>query len=134
MPNQIAFRMKLPRTSQEGFTLIELVVVTLIIGILASIALMQFLSYRERGYNATLQSDLRSAYTASKQFYMDHPNGVFKNADLENEDYGYRPSKNVKLHVDNGDEANLLITASYLPGTGTPNIYQVDHAGRVSKR
>ncbi|MCD6294343.1 MAG: type II secretion system protein, partial [Deltaproteobacteria bacterium] len=37
----------------KGFTLIELIVVMLMIGILASIALMQFLSYRERAYNAT---------------------------------------------------------------------------------
>ena len=122
----------LPNTDNKGFTLIELIVVTLMIGILASIALMQFLSFRERGYNATLQSDLRGAYTASKQFYMDNPNGVFTDTDLANEKYGYRPSKNVVLHVVDGREAFLIIRTEIHPGT--PNVYQVDHAGRVSKQ
>ena len=115
----------------KGFTLVELIVVVLIIGILASIALTQFLSYQERGYNATLQSDLRSVYTASKQFYMDDPNGSVEG---HLEDYGYVPSDDVEIDVEDGREAGLLITASYPLGIGTQNTYQVDHAGRVSKR
>ena len=117
----------------KGFTLIELIVVMLMIGILVSIALMQLLSYRERGYDATLQSDLRSVYTASMQFYIDHPSDPVTEARLKNE-YGYVPSDDVEIDVEDGSEAGLLITASYPPGIGTPNIYQVDHAGRVSKR
>lgn len=70
------------------------------IGILASIALMQFLAYRERGYNATLQSDLRSVYTASMQFHIDYPDVDVKKDDLET--YGYVPSEDVELSVDNG--------------------------------
>ena len=84
------------------------------IGILASIALMQFLAYRERGYNATLQSDLRSVYTASMQFHIDYPDVDVKKDDLET--YGYVPSEDVELSVDNGSEADLIITARH-PGT-----------------
>ena len=123
--------MNLPSSNKKGFTLIELVVVTLIIGILVSIALMQLLSYRERGYNVTLQADLRSAYTASKQFHLDVPGGEFTDAYLE--EYGYVPSdEHVDLDIIDGSEAGLEITASH--PTGTPNIYQVDHAVRVSKK
>ncbi len=128
MPNHSCL-MNLSSTNKKGFTLIELIVVMVIIGILASIALMQILDFRERSYNATLQSDLRSAYTASKQFYMDHPNDPVTKDDLE--EYGYRPSKNVIINVDDGDEVTLKITASH---PGTPNDYEVDHAGRVSKK
>ena len=117
----------------KGFTLIELIVVMLMIGILASIALMQLLSFQERAYNATLQSDLRSVYTASMQFYIDHPSDPVITEDKLIED-GYVPSDDVEIDVEDGSEAGLLITASYPPGIGTPNIYQVDHAGRVSKR
>lgn len=131
MPNHIPCHMNLLRTDKKGFTLIELIVVMLMIGILASIALMQLLSFRERGYNATLQSDLRSAYTASKQFYMDHPNDPVEESDLL--EHGYvRSDDDIVLTIDPGTEASLNITASLL--SKTPNIYQVDHAGRVSRK
>jgi type IV pilus assembly protein PilA len=113
----------------KGFTLVELMVVIVIVGILASIALMQILNFREGSYNATLKSDLRSVYTASKQFYIDHPNDAVTETKLE--EYGYVPSENVIIKVEDGSEAGLLITASH---PGTPNDYQVDHAGRISKQ
>lgn len=127
---EYSYNINLPIKDKKGFTLIELIVVTLMIGILASIALMQLLSYRERGYNATLQSDLRSVYTASIQFHTDRPNDAVGPDDLE--DYGYVPSDEyVELDVVDGSAADLLITASH---PGTPNVYQVDHAGRVSQQ
>ena len=55
---------KLRGNNQKGFTLIELMIVIAIIGILAAIAIPNFLSYRERGYNAQALSNAKNFYTA----------------------------------------------------------------------
>lgn len=44
----------------DGFTLIELLVVIIIIGILAAIAIPVFLSQKNKGYEASMKSDLRT--------------------------------------------------------------------------
>ena len=58
----------------EGFTLIELMVVVLIIAILLAIAIPTFLGARERANDRAAQSSLRNALTAAKTIYTDTQN------------------------------------------------------------
>ena len=57
--------------NEEGFTLIELMVVVLIIAILLAIAIPTFLGARNRANDRAAQSSLRNGLTAAKVIFTD---------------------------------------------------------------
>jgi type IV pilus assembly protein PilA len=59
------------RDEEQGFTLIELMVVVLIIAILIAIAIPTFLGARTRANDRAAQSSLRNALTAAKTSFTD---------------------------------------------------------------
>jgi type IV pilus assembly protein PilA len=59
------------QNSEDGFTLIELMVVVLIIAILIAIAIPSFLGARQTANNRAAQSNLRNTMTAEKTIFSD---------------------------------------------------------------
>jgi type IV pilus assembly protein PilE len=68
--------------SQRGFTLIEIMIVVVIVGILAKVAMPAYTSYIARGKVIEAQSTLSSARVAMEQYFQDHRTYVGGGADI----------------------------------------------------
>ena len=57
--------------NNKGFTMIELVTVTAVIGVLAAVAIPQFSSYKAKSCNSASLSDLRNVQTVLEAYHED---------------------------------------------------------------
>ena len=62
------------RSNKEGFTLIELMIVIAIIGILAAIAIPNFIAYRNKAYCTQAETDAANTAAAISDFYSEPQN------------------------------------------------------------
>jgi type IV pilus assembly protein PilA len=111
---------------EEGFTLIELMVVVLIIAILIAIAIPTFLGARRRAQDRQAQSNLRNSLTAEKTYYSDKQAYTATGSDLlaieSSLSYvtsGTALAKNreVKVELASGNDQVVCLTTESASGT-----------------
>jgi prepilin-type N-terminal cleavage/methylation domain-containing protein len=95
--------------SSNGFTLVELLIVVVIIGILASIAIPKFGNTREKAFLASMKSDLRNLATAEEMFLFDSLFYTNSLVALKN----YRPSAGVTLTINEATGGGWSATTTH---------------------
>jgi len=100
--------------SVQGFTLIDFMIVIAIIGILAAIAIPQFLAYKVRGYNVLAISDIKNASIAQEAYYADHQTYTRDLGSLIN--YGFRQTQGVTVDVPRKGDNEYILTAFHDSG------------------
>ncbi len=121
---------KLTRKNEEGFTLIELMIVIAIIGILAAIAIPNFIAYRKRSYNTAANADIKNLYTSAQAYFTDNPDGETSTLD-HYKTYGFRQTRKVTVTVDAASCSQGSFSAETYHNAGNKT-YHVDTDGGIT--
>jgi len=113
---------KLRGNNQKGFTLIELMIVIAIIGILAAIAIPNFIAYRDKAFCGYAETDAQNILAALASYFSEPEHTQTPTiAELQREE---------DLTLNNVLPVNSNVTGS---STGTITVTVTDESGRCPR-
>ncbi|TAK69548.1 MAG: prepilin-type N-terminal cleavage/methylation domain-containing protein [Actinomycetota bacterium] len=116
-----------------GFSLIEILVVIVILGILAAIAIPVFLNQRKRSVDASLQSDLRSVAQAEEGYFIDNKMYLAQtssgSAITIGSQVGLSPGNSVTVVVGSGANSGAFCAVGSNPSATQPQVYKSNAGG-----
>ena len=112
------------RGNKKGFTLIELMIVIAIIGILAAIAIPNFIAYRNKAFCSAAESDAKSIAADIADYFA-----IPAHTDIATGDIGYTASGTNTFTITTADPS-VNITITVTDGSGRcPVEYQNASSG-----
>jgi len=111
------------RTNNKGFTLIELMIVIAIIGILAAIAIPNFIAYRNKSFCSQAESDASGlAAAVADYFAIPSHTSTPTSGELGSDGYNFTGTNTGTV---TGNDPNVNITITVTDGSGRcPSDYQ----------
>ena len=104
----------------------ESMATTATVGVLAAIAIPNFLDYRARSYDSAAVMCLKSAHTAAQVYFADHPDGAITTELLQQ--LGYKHIKGVVLTIEDANQSTLKIITYHKKGK---RVYSIDWQGDI---
>jgi prepilin-type N-terminal cleavage/methylation domain-containing protein len=85
------------RAGQRGFTLVELLIVVVIIGLLAAIAIPKFANTKGKAVASAMRSDLRNLAGTQETYWTD--NATYYGGVVPDPAFNFRPSQSVSITI-----------------------------------
>jgi prepilin-type N-terminal cleavage/methylation domain-containing protein len=118
--------------NRRGFTLIEVLVVLVILGVLSGIAIAKFLSTKQAAYVATMKADLRN-FALYEQNYLMDSQGSYFSGNGAGQGFVASPGVTIAATADVGPPPSWHATASHDKTAETcsittsgPSIWEID--------
>jgi len=98
-------------------------------GILAAIAIPQFVAFKTKAQCATVKSNLKNIYAASQMYFADHPEGKINNID-DLKEYGLQKTEGFSVHIEGLAKDSLSMTAKH---PECDKIYSINSTGNITE-